>query len=287
MLNMNEQKQPQPSALKSFIDQIKTVSPEDLKNDDTVASLADSLSRVGLEPELNEDEKLKVHRDEKALIRKIAGPAFELVRQEAEGDQALQWELEENVLIGLATAGIPRDTVPGYENNRRREQSAAGATEYNPTVREEDERFLTGILDRIDTQHGVWKDKDTKDFAQGFLDIYYPSQKKLATKGGKSGQEVVDAIAACNIYSHSLASALAQVPEKQRTLTVNRVQESMLTSLKHTALTSEGRASIALFEAIDSGDVDKIPEVKAFIESVRGARLESVAHEELLSSKEK
>lgn len=284
---MNEQKQLQPSALKSFIDQIKTVTPEDLKNDDTVASLADSLSRVGLEPELNEDEKLKVHRDEKALIRKIAGPAFELVRQEAEGDPLLQQELEENVLTGLASAGIPRDTIPGYESNRRRERPAVSATEYNPTVREEDERFLTGIVDRIDTQHGVWRDKDTKEFAQGFLDIYYPSQEKLTTKRGRSGQEVVDAIAACNIYSHSLASALAQVPEKQRTLTVNRVQESMLTSLKHAALASEGTASITLFEAIESGNVDKIPEVRAFIESVRGARLESVAHEELSSSKEK
>ncbi len=267
---MTTKTETQPSQTIQFIDSIKDVTEDALKDVDTLSSFASSLTLVALDPSLNEGERLKLYKNDRGVIRMLAVPAMDMIKAEADGDPVLQNELEGNLFGVLDSWGIKKDTIPGFQKNETAYgQQAAELKEYYPEVDEVAQEQLTAIVERIKAQKDSWRDRDARDFAAGFLDIYYEAQMKLGKTKRTNSQETVNAIAACNMYSHSVAEALSGLMPQQRPNTENTLRSAIIRTLQERSTQDKVPSED---ELQDSGPL------REFTSAMRGARLETVSH---------
>jgi hypothetical protein len=262
---MTTKTETQPSQTIQFIDSIKDVTEDALKDVDTLSSFASSLTLVALDPSLNEGERLKLYKNDRGVIRMLAVPAMDIIKAEADGDPVLQNELEGNLFGVLDSWGIKKDTIPGFQKNETAYgQQAAELKEYYPEVDEVAQEQLTAIVERIKAQKGSWRDRDARDFAAGFLDIYYEAQMKLGKTKRTNSQETVNAIAACNMYSHSVAEALSGLMPQQRPNTENTLRSTIIRTLQERSTQDKVPSED---ELQDSGPL------REFTSAMKGARL--------------
>lgn len=271
--------------LEQLVEELKTYRfSEKLNRQEkaTLESLALRLVDAGISlDDDDEKEQIPTDRHTRKNLRLLAEPAFDYIAQESQGDQELETELQTGVIKSLARVGILPASVRVFEplvpKSTKPDKKPAAADEYSLTVKPTDKAFLESLVTEVESA-GKWSKATTEAAAIGFLDIYYPAKTQVKNNRG-THQEILNAIATTNTYSHAVATALSKLPEIQQTSSIEDIRSEIFNQLKLRA------APAKLQELVNYDDytIGTVPEVREFNNAIKGTQYEILAHQALSS----
>ncbi len=234
------------------------------------ASMDDSLSEQ--QPAITPDRRTR------KAIRALVPDALDYIQTESDGDTALETELRTNLIHSLGRIGIYPDTIPELAPQQPDSPAPAHrqhqkAPETVPQLTDHDRDYLESLVAEVATS-GTWSSHTTQAAATGFIDIYHPAEQRASHNRG-THQEILNAIAACGAYSHAVATALSYLAPLEQTSRI----DDMKTEITRQLLLRADQPTRQRLEASDAYTLANQPEIQEFMNAIKGAQYEILAHD--------